>query len=461
METSEILDALGISAWHKAGYRGKGIKVMSGEKVYKEDYEGKVISPAGFRNEVDHGNQVMDCIVKVVPEAELYAYPISGTTQNGKFISPCLQYIKDNNINIFTTSTYNASNDMPIIREMSIQECIDNGTIFFICAGNNGNDDDPYIKGDPKSSKFLTIGAAEKINGKFVRASYSAIGEELDYLCIPFWRWTSFATPVFAGMIALVQQFFKEKTGRFLTQAEMIRFIDDNCIDLQEQGIDKETGKGLFILPKPEKIDVLKYVGEVTDMQEPKQIRDTGFLHPVVQNKLREFVLKASAQKLDILIYETYRTDERQLWCFNTGASQIKARGSHGFCVAFDVVPLKNGNPQWNDEDSYQKLGSIGRSIGLEWGGNWTSLVDKPHFQYLGGLTLAEWQSGKRPAWWDNWQIGKYEEVANMDKPSDWAVEAWNWGIANKICDGTNPKGNITREQVVQMLYNFIIRGGK
>jgi len=40
-------------------------------------------------------------------------------------------------------------------------------------------------------------------------------------------------------------------------------------------------------------------------------------------------------------------------------------------------------------------------------------------------------------------------------QPSDWAREAWEWGTANGITDGTNPQGAPTREQVVQLLYNF------
>ena len=31
-----------------------------------------------------------------------------------------------------------------------------------------------------------------------------------------------------------------------------------------------------------------------------------------------------------------------------------------------------------------------GRSVGLEWGGDWKGFKDIPHFQYSGGLSLAE-----------------------------------------------------------------------
>lgn len=43
----------------------------------------------------------------------------------------------------------------------------------------------------------------------------------------------------------------------------------------------------------------------------------------------------------------------------------------------------------------------------------------------------------------------------DLDKPSSWAKEAWAWAKDAGIIDGTNPKGVLTREQVVTMLYRF------
>ena len=45
--------------------------------------------------------------------------------------------------------------------------------------------------------------------------------------------------------------------------------------------------------------------------------------------------------------------------------------------------------------------------------------------------------------------------VADKDKPSSWAKEAWEWAKKEGITDGTNPQGAITREQVVTMLYRY------
>lgn len=50
----------------------------------------------------------------------------------------------------------------------------------------------------------------------------------------------------------------------------------------------------------------------------------------------------------------------------------------------------------------------------------------------------------------------KYKEDENMadkDKPSNWAKEAWEWGKKNGITDGKRPQDNATREEIVTMLY--------
>ena len=39
--------------------------------------------------------------------------------------------------------------------------------------------------------------------------------------------------------------------------------------------------------------------------------------------------------------------------------------------------------------------------------------------------------------------------------PSPWAKEAWEWAVKNKLTDGTNPQGTPTREQMIQLLYNY------
>ncbi|MBL7575357.1 Flagellum-specific peptidoglycan hydrolase FlgJ [Peptoniphilus asaccharolyticus DSM 20463] len=54
----------------------------------------------------------------------------------------------------------------------------------------------------------------------------------------------------------------------------------------------------------------------------------------------------------------------------------------------------------------------------------------------------------------EKYNLQKFDKgVIKMEnKPSKWAEKDWQWGIDNKITDGTNPQGLCTREQVVAMI---------
>src|SRR2546427_295988 len=72
-----------------------------------------------------------------------------------------------------------------------------------------------------------------------------------------------------------------------------------------------------------------------------------------------------------------------------------KAKGGqsyHNFGLAFDIVVLDSlGKADWDtNHPGWNKAGDLGKSVGLEWGGDWKSFKDLPHFQYTGGLTLEE-----------------------------------------------------------------------
>lgn len=42
-------------------------------------------------------------------------------------------------------------------------------------------------------------------------------------------------------------------------------------------------------------------------------------------------------------------------------------------------------------------MASIAKSMGFEWGGDWTSFKDYPHLQFNKGLTISQLRAGKRP----------------------------------------------------------------
>lgn len=58
---------------------------------------------------------------------------------------------------------------------------------------------------------------------------------------------------------------------------------------------------------------------------------------------------------------------------------------NHETGLAFDlgIVDPQTGNFDWNYDGNPQwnRLGEIGESLGLEWGGRWAEPYDPPHFQ--------------------------------------------------------------------------------
>lgn len=61
---------------------------------------------------------------------------------------------------------------------------------------------------------------------------------------------------------------------------------------------------------------------------------------------------------------------------------------------------------------------------------------------------------------WEGWigfKISVERELGKLKQGavSSWAKEAWEWAKKKGITDGTDPKGMVTREQLVTMLYRY------
>ena len=105
-------------------------------------------------------------------------------------------------------------------------------------------------------------------------------------------------------------------------------------------------------------------------------------LHPRVRQYAVALIQKAAAQKIQIKIISGLRTYEEQDALFAKGGV-TKARGgysNHNFGIAFDIG-IFDGKGYKPESPQYKAVGSLGMSLGLEWGGSWTSFVDEPHFQ--------------------------------------------------------------------------------
>lgn len=115
-------------------------------------------------------------------------------------------------------------------------------------------------------------------------------------------------------------------------------------------------------------------------------------LHPEAQAKAELLVEKCKEKGLIIKITDCLRSQKEQNQLYAQGrtisgsiVTNVKYPYSmHNWGVAFDFC-RNDGKGAYYDKDGFfTKVGKIGKSIGLEWGGDWKSIVDKPHFQLAG-----------------------------------------------------------------------------
>ncbi len=121
-------------------------------------------------------------------------------------------------------------------------------------------------------------------------------------------------------------------------------------------------------------------------------------INPQLANRIRLAAAELKAQGITIRVTSSYRTFAEQDALYAQGRTKpgsivTNAKGGqslHNYGLAVDVVPIVNGQPKWDvPESTWQKIGAAGKRQGLEWGGDWTSFKDRPHFQMTGGKSVS------------------------------------------------------------------------
>lgn len=87
---------------------------------------------------------------------------------------------------------------------------------------------------------------------------------------------------------------------------------------------------------------------------------------------------------IDVLIYETIRTEAQQRENVRKGASQTM-KSFHLVGQALDFVPVASGGrTDWNGykQPKIQQAIAEAKRLGFEWGGDWKDFIDRPHLQY-------------------------------------------------------------------------------
>lgn len=247
-----------VTEWNNAGYTGKGVKVYNCEDIVGNN----------------HGALTADTIQKIAPDIDL----IVGGMQKG-FKGEDMLYF---DIHDAQTGTVVPFHDFletykPKILSSSIKGCIDSqeyvdycknlqkkyNLIINNCAGNEGEGTPDTLSYTFPAEVAFIIGACTlDKKGKPQKASYSSIGEELDFMnFVGFQSGTSFATPWTAGEEALIIQRYGDMSAE-----EMYKYLKFCCEDMLTVGDDTKTGWGLIRLPQLNK----KYITLTVDNTEYK-----------------------------------------------------------------------------------------------------------------------------------------------------------------------------------------------
>jgi peptidoglycan L-alanyl-D-glutamate endopeptidase CwlK len=138
-------------------------------------------------------------------------------------------------------------------------------------------------------------------------------------------------------------------------------------------------------------------------------------LEPNMIRMCNAHIAACAAADITLVVYNTRRTEKEQALLYANGrlldelpdsvaqliAEEIREWESHGahtgpgnivtHChgpecphvlgIAYDAVPVENGDAIWSDNALWEKIGAIGESVGLDWGGRYKTIRDRPHFQ--------------------------------------------------------------------------------
>ncbi|MBL8448821.1 MAG: M15 family metallopeptidase [Dechloromonas sp.] len=127
---------------------------------------------------------------------------------------------------------------------------------------------------------------------------------------------------------------------------------------------------------------------QAIDTVDPRSEKTIATLLPEVQPIARALVHKAQAAGITIRLISGLRTYEEQDALYAQGRSTPGPRvtnaragySNHNFGIAFDIGVFE-GNKYLPDSPKYKAVGVLGADLGLEWGGNWKTIVDQPHYQ--------------------------------------------------------------------------------
>ena len=200
-------------------------------------------------------------------------------------------------------------------------------------------------------------------------------------------------------------------------------------------------------------------------------MRDITALHPVLQEKAALLKEACGKQGIFILFSECLRTRAEQDALYaqgrtvpgnivtNAKGSTYSSQHQWGIAVDFYIDMDVDGDGDKKDDafnnatGLFERVGAIAKSIGLGWGGDWTSIKDRPH------LYLPDWgstasrlkqQYGTPEQFMQTWKDGKVtaEAVQEANKVSPAGYERTQFIMDVQSCTGSKVDGKAGKETV-------------
>lgn len=202
------------------------------------------------------------------------------------------------------------------------------------------------------------------------------------------------------------------------TKTETTNFSNDTA------SVNNVTGaqeKQLYNQADVTKTNLQAQVREVPRMDATSEAR-LARVNPELATRVRAMAADLKAQGIDVMVTSGLRTFDEQRALYAQGRESLATVNSlrqqagmapisasanrstvtnaqpgssfHNYGLAVDVVPLDaNGQPNWGASNAtWNAIGAAGEKYGMEWGGRWTSIVDKPHFQLAGGRSASSYR---------------------------------------------------------------------
>lgn len=145
------------------------------------------------------------------------------------------------------------------------------------------------------------------------------------------------------------------------------------------------------------------------------RVADASLLEPATRQLVEGILSAAAHMGIEVMIYETYRSQDRQQELFNQGATKLRSVGVHHYGLACDIVRVVGGEPCWKGDFSF--LGQLAQSSGLILGGDWGapdlkhSFVDSVHVQRCTVARQGDLFSG---TWYSDETYNPYNDAQHL-----------------------------------------------